>query len=118
MVSQAFTMDLREMAAKTAALPEVIEGGVAAVLAYHEPQVSSYAKTYAPWNDQTGNARNGLDAKVYRDGSKQGIVLFHQVAYGIWLEVRWDGRYATIVPTILNQGPEVMRSLEGLLGRL
>jgi hypothetical protein len=113
-----FFIDTKPMAAKVIALPGVIDRGVRAVMEYHAPQVSSYAKTNAPWEDQTGNARNGLDAKAYSDGSTHGIVLFHQVPYGIWLEVRFDGQNATIMPTILNQGPEVMKSLNGLLGRL
>jgi hypothetical protein len=85
-------VDTKALRARTKALPAVIEAGVHAVLEYHAPQVSSYAKTHAPWEDQTSNARNGLDAKTYRDGLTQGIVLFHQVPYGIWLEVRWDGQ--------------------------
>jgi hypothetical protein len=39
------------------------------------------------------------------------IDLFHTVEYGIWLEIRWDGRFAIIQPTLEHFGPEVMGSL-------
>ena len=112
------SIDTSKLSAKTKALPVVIDQVVSQVLEYHAPQVASYAKQNAPWKDQTGNARNGLDAKTYRNGIKRGIVLFHQVPYGIWLEVRFDGRNAIIVPTIQHEGPEVMKTLDQALGRL
>ncbi len=82
------------------------------------PRVEAYMKLNAPWKDQTGNARNGLAARAYQDKKDIGIVLFHQVPYGIWLETRWDGAYAIINPTIDEMGPEVMRMYERLLDRM
>ena len=82
------------------------------------PEVENYMKLNAPWTDQTGNARNGLAARAYEDGDEIGIVLFHQVDYGIWLETRWSGRYAIINPTIDSMGPEVMARFERLLDRI
>ena len=82
------------------------------------PQVESYMKVNAPWTDQTGNARSGLAARAFRDDDVIGIVLFHQVAYGIFLESRWNGRYAIINPSIQEMGPKVMRRFERLLERL
>lgn len=111
-------MDTSEVRKRLHALPVVVDRLVETVLEYHAPQVASYAKDNAPWSDVTGNARNGLDAKTYRDGTKRGIVLFHQVPYGIWLEVRHDGRYAIIDPTIQAQGPEVMKTMNLALGRI
>lgn len=82
------------------------------------PEVENYMKLNAPWTDQTGNARNGLAARAYQDGDQIGIVLFHQVDYGIWLETRFDGKYAIIQPTIDEMGPKVMRDYERLLERI
>jgi hypothetical protein len=79
------------------------------------PEVENYMKINAPWEDQTSNARNGLAARAYRDGKEIGIVLYGQVDYQIWLETRWDGRYAIIQPTIDEMGPEVMAQYERLL---
>lgn len=82
------------------------------------PQVENYMKLNAPWTDQTSNARNGLAARAYSERGEYGIVLFHQVDYGIWLETRFGGRYAIINPTIEAMGPKVMRDFDRLLDRL
>jgi len=82
------------------------------------PEVENYMKINAPWEDQTGNARNGLAARAYRDKDEIGIVLFHQVAYGIWLETRFGGKYAIIEPTIQAMSPKVMARYERILDRL
>jgi len=82
------------------------------------PQVENYMKLNAPWTDQTTNARNGLAARAYEDRGEYGIVLFHQVDYGIWLETRFGGRYSIINPTIEAMGPKVMRDFDRLLDRL
>jgi hypothetical protein len=82
------------------------------------PEVESYMKNNAPWTDRTGNARNGLAARAYESGNEVGIVLYHQVSYGIWLEVRWSGRYAIINPTIEEMGPRVMQQFSNLLERI
>lgn len=82
------------------------------------PEVENYMKSNAPWNDQTGNARNGLFARAYSEGDETGIVLGHSVDYGIWLEVRWSGRYAIIEPAIAAMGPAVMRRHERILERI
>lgn len=81
------------------------------------PRVENYMKNNAPWTDRTSNARNGLAARAYSDGSDVGIILYHQVPYGIWLEVKYGGRDAIIQPTIDAMGPEVMSRFNRLLER-
>jgi hypothetical protein len=88
------------------------------IMQYNAPQVEASMKINAPWNDQTGNARQGLGARPFVEGSNHGIVLFHSVAYGIWLEVRFNQRYAIILPTIESYGPQVMEQCKGLLGKV
>lgn len=85
------------------------------ILEYKAPQVESHMKVNAPWQDQTGNARQGLGAEAFDEGDNMGIVLYHQAPYGIWLEVKNSGEYAIIDPTIEVMGPEVMRALERML---
>lgn len=80
-----------------------------AAIKYMEPRVESRAKTNAPWQDQTGNARQGLKARGGQSSELFYIDLFHTMPYGIWLEVRWSGRFATIMPTVIEMGPEVAR---------
>lgn len=80
--------------------------------------LESYMRQNAPWQDQTSNARNGLSARPFQDPLHVGIDLFHTVPYGIWLETRFSGAYAIIVPTINAKAPEVLASVRGLMGRM
>lgn len=82
------------------------------------PEVENYMKLNAPWTDQTSNARNGLAARAYEEGSDIGIVLFHQVSYGVFLETRFGGRYSIIVPTIEVMGPKVMMRFDRIVDRI
>lgn len=86
-----------------------IDGMVATVVDYYATRAEAHMRTNAPWNDQTGNARNGLSARTEHIPYKRhSIILSHGVPYGIWLEVRWSGRYAIINPTMINIGPKVL----------
>lgn len=82
------------------------------------PVVENHMKTTAPWTDRTGNARNGLAARAYAEGDEIGIVLYHQVDYGVYLETRFGGRYAVIQPTIDEMGPVVMARFDRLMERI
>ena len=75
-----------------------------------------YARRTAPWADRTGAAREGLTSEVtLADGSLE-IALSHTAEYGIWLEIRWGGRYAVIIPTIETMGPRLYQRMNGMLG--
>ena len=110
--------DQRELANRLRNMPQRVERALFAIMRFEAPRAERYMKTSAPWNDQTGNARNGLTARGFKDGTNYGIDLAHAVPYGIWLEVRWSGRLAVIQPTIQHQGPEVMQTVAGLFARL
>lgn len=96
---------------------ERVNRAVDTVFQFMAPQIESAAKVNAPWEDQTSNARNGLAARAGREGDMHFISLFHQVPYGIFLEVRWSGRYAIIMPTLEEWTPRVVAELNGLLGK-
>jgi len=81
-------------------------------------RIQQYARDNAPWEDQTGDARAGLTAGVEIDGNECSISLQHTVSYGIWLEIRWGGRYAIIIPTIEQLGPEIYREMQGMCGKI
>lgn len=101
------------------ALPLAVDGAVEQLLEELAEQVQEYARSNAPWDDQTGEARGGLTAEAVDEGLFQNsIVLYHTVDYGIWLEIRWNGRYAIIVPTIEHFGPIVMGELSSVFGRI
>lgn len=73
-----------------------------------------YAKQNAPWEDRTeeerarandppAGARESLQSAVVVDDADHFTIFIghgEQIYYGIWLEVRWGGRYAIILPTV------------------
>jgi len=63
-------------------------------------RILDYAKQNAPWQDRTGDARRLLDVDVQQDEDTIVIQLYHQVDYGLWLEVIESGRFAIIMPTL------------------
>ena len=86
-----------------------------AVVGRTAPQAEAWMKSNARWTDRTGNARNGLGAQPSLSRNKAALVLYHSVPYGIYLELRWAGRYAIIRPAIEHFGPIMMQSLSRLL---
>jgi len=70
-----------------------------------------YAKANATWADRTGDAREGLDTDVYWQGQEIVWELFHTVDYGLYLETRWNGKYAIIMPTLEMFASQVGRGL-------
>lgn len=69
----------------------------------------------APWRDRTGDARSGLGWALEEDWVRPRVILFHSVTYGEWLEVRWSGEYAIIMPTIESFGPELINYIEDVI---
>lgn len=89
------------------------------VLRFHEPQMVAKAKRDAVWEDQTGNARNGLAGRVdVLLPSVYALTLYGSVPYQIWLEVRFAGKYAIIMPTIRAYYPIVLASFTRLIERM
>lgn len=79
-------------------------------------QVVAYAKATAPWEDRSGDAREGLNADVYE--TTEGVVLdlFHTVNYGLWLETIQNGRFAVIMPTLETYASELFANAGGNIG--
>jgi len=110
-----FTVDTLTPAIRR--LPSDLDRILTGTMMRYAPQAESYAKLNAPWTDQTTNARNGLFATAGKTDEEHWIVLAHRVPYGIWLEVRFAGRFAIIIPTLEHLFPLVMRSLNRVLER-
>ena len=90
-------------------LMPAIDAGVDLAFDSMVPVAEGHMRSNAPWTDRTGNARNGLRARhVANPMVSHELILYHTMPYGIWLEVRWSGRYAIIGPTIQEIGPDVM----------
>lgn len=83
-------------------------------------EVEDYMKANAPWDDRTGDARGGLTAEPDQNEMKGnlGIVLAHGVDYGVYLEFKYGGRDAIIIPTMEVMGPQLMARIGGLLDRV
>lgn len=81
---------------------EAIPGGLLSGCHRAAAAMEEYAKARAPWRDRTGRARSSLYgyADKVDDGTFiAGVAHGDQVEYGLWLETRWNGRYAIIGPT-------------------
>jgi hypothetical protein len=72
-------------------------------------EITAYAQANAPWEDRTGDAREGLHSEVEIDGDEVVLSLEHTVDYGLWLEVIQNGRFAIIMPTLEHFAGKVMR---------
>ena len=88
-----------------------MQAGLAVATTGFAKEVEAYAKEHAPWENRTGEARAGLTAQGEQRLVRYTITLYHTVDYGIWLEVRWDGRFAIILPTIEHMGHVLMARL-------
>lgn len=75
---------------------------------YYSFRSETYAKSKAKWTDRTGNARGSLtgtyEARIGRDSARFEITISHGMPYGIWLELRYNAKFAIINKTVENQG--------------
>ena len=89
---------------------------------FYALKTEAYAKAKAPWRDRTGNARSGLttqpSAEVGATGGTYQIDIFHRVPYGIWLEVRHNGRHGIIKDAVNVQGEAFFRAAQGFMGSM
>lgn len=92
------------------ALPAKVDRALAAAVEFAATKSESYMKQNASWTDQTSNARNALHTIPFHEGRSHGYHLAHGMPYGIWLEVRWDGRYG-IIPQATQEGGMMVMSL-------
>lgn len=81
-------------------------------------ELVAYMQANAPWQDRTGRARAGLSSEVYAQDDEMGITLFDTEDYEIWLELRWGGRYAIIIPTMEQQGNKVLDKIQRLMSEI
>lgn len=72
----------------------------------------------ATWVDRTANARNGLRSIPSHTKTQHVITLTHSVPYGIWLEVRWSGKYGIIPEAVRTGGQELMTLLTKLFAAI
>lgn len=71
-----------------------------------------YAKANRPWTDRTGNARRGLFGYVLSEPTRIRTRIAHQVHYGVYLELGFQGRFAILQPTVSHYIAEYYRDVE------
>lgn len=91
---------------------------IAGQVLYAQNDAVTYAKKNAPWQDQTGNARAGLHAATNFGHNFAELIVAHSEPYGIWLEIRWSGKYAIIGPTTLWVGKLILKRLESSMAKI
>lgn len=80
-------------------------------------EAEAYAKANAPWTDRTSQARQGLTGIALELGATAvAIVLYHRAAHGKWLELCNQGRYAIILPTLVQMYGRVMQAVRAVFG--
>lgn len=95
-----------------------IDAAVSLVFDTYEPVAETHMRTNAPWQDNTGNARNGLFAQHDEEPMvRHRLTLYHTMPYGYWLEVRWSGKYAIIGPTMFEISPNLSGDLAAAIRR-
>lgn len=102
-----------EIGPRLAIGPAVTASAVESVLELYKDEVENWMKENASWEDRSGAAREGLSASVEKTGLMEyQLAVFHTVSYGIYLEVRWNGRYAILMPAVEHWGPFLMQDME------
>lgn len=107
--------DDRELKHNIENYDEHLEDMLDFIVDYHAAKGQADMKINAPWTDRTSAARNGLFTVVEKDGSTYRIIFSHSVSYGIWLEVKFSGRDAIIIPTIQASGVDLMSDIRRMI---
>lgn len=111
---------MEQLAFNVATFDERVQYAVGGIVDYHGAIAEGEMKRRAPWTDRTAAARTGLHTSTFNEYAAWVLVLAHAVNYGIWLETRNDfnGRYAVILPVMVDIANALMASLEGLFGKM
>lgn len=95
-----------------------IDAAVDLVFDRYEAEAETYARTNAPWHDNTGNARAGLFAQHDAEHMvRHSLTVYGTMPYTFWLEVRWSGKYAIIGPTLFDMAPKMAGDLASAVSR-
>ena len=103
------------MANRIGRMRENLRAAVIELMNQYGGRIQQAAQEGAPWTDRTGHARGGLSTTVQPGGDVIKLILFHTATYGIWLEVRWGGKYRIIMPTLEAQFPALMAAIAALV---
>lgn len=114
MAKSGMRLDTAKLQVNLDKLDRNVELGIAAAVDLQATRTEFFMKTNARWTDQTGYARGGLFTATKKTGKSFFMLLSHTASYGIWLEVRFSGRYEIIGPALLYTAgalPAVLKKL-------
>lgn len=111
-------LDKERMQARLDRLNDRMNNGIAAAFEYQAPKSEARMKSTARWTDRTGNARAGLFTKTSHTGNHHELLLSHLMSYGIFLEVRFSGRYAIVIPEIRLAAQDLQRLIRKILAAI
>jgi len=80
-------------------------------------KMADWAKDNAKWVDRTSNARQGIIGDAYWENQDALLtVVYHQVDYGIWLELAMERKYAILEEAISQFSSELVSQYRKLVG--
>lgn len=106
----------------TQAWGELVDAQIAAIrdavrqlVNRYAPEIQAWMMQNAPWQDQSGLARQTLSAEVNDLASDAlEIVMSHGMSYGVYLELAHGGRWAIIGPAIDHFAPRIWNDVLAL----
>ena len=81
------------------------------------PRIAERMQHEAPWTDRTGQARRELRTEVEVQGERATLYLITGAPHGMYLELRWGGRYAIVSPMIPRAGISIGAKLRRGIAR-
>lgn len=102
------------------AYARAIRAGLHAIAQKWAAILENEMRQQAPWTDRTGNARQSLYARVDPPTAIEifdviELVLAHGVEYGVYLELKNQGRFAIVNPTIDRAAPRIWDDVRRML---
>lgn len=94
---------------------EAIHEGVLQIANLYAPEVASWMKQNASWQDRTGNARQSLDSEVIELTEAIVLAFGHGVDYGRFLENANAGRYAIVGPALDYFAPRIWADVQRMM---
>lgn len=105
------SIDYTEIMQRLPAFRETIEQRLERFAGEISGEIEAWMKTNASWIDRTAQARATLFARHWKEGSTIVIHFAQFMDYGIWLEIRWLGKYSILKSTLYFFSNEVRNRL-------
>lgn len=102
------------MADRVAAYARNLLQAVYALAEEWATRIANDARAGAPWTDRTGAARK-ITGRAFRTATGALIVITGGAAWSIYLERKYGGKWAAIVPALQRAYAAVMSSLQRLV---